>query len=215
MHILGLFTQALEAKVKETEALGQELADTAAQRLAEYQSLLHKQSEEVSSGGLGRAADATEAATKGIRRLAESLPPTVAPHYTQGLQQIVAFIDQISAAAQSWADEFPQVGHRPPGTKRPCEDLAEEARASQTASFTPNFVPAEPFFIGVPTEVRNAFQALEDMEVESDEESEAPTENGEEARAAKTAKKAIHKAANKEKLKDCKKVLAKFGKPPG
>ena len=58
------------------------------------------------------------------------------------------------------------------------------------------------------------YEALEEMEVESDEESEAPTENGEEARAAKKAKKAIRKAANKEKLKDCKKVLAKFGKPP-
>ena len=53
------------------------------------------------------------------------------------------------------------------------------------------------------------------MDVETDEESEAPTEIGEEARAARKIKKAARKAAKKENLTACRKVLAKFGKSPG
>ena len=201
-------SQALEAKVKETEALGRELANTAAQRMEEFKSLLQKQSVEFSSEGLGHQSDATEAAAKEIRRLAKSLPPTVAPQFAHGLQEVVAFIGQISAAAHSWETEFPQVGHRPPGTERACEDLEVEARACQSAQ-------AVPFFVGMPTEVHNAFQALVEMDVESDEESEAPTESGEEARTAKRVKKAARRAAKNEKLTVCRKVWAKFGKSPG
>ena len=117
---------------------------------------------------------------------------------------MVAFLGQISVAAQSWANDFPQLGHRPPGTERACEDLTVEAVEAR----------AVPFFMGVPTVLQNAFEALA-MDVESDEESEAPTELGEEARAAKKARKAVRKAARKEKVNDCRKVMAKFGKSPG
>ena len=198
-------SQTLEAKVKE---LGRELANTAAHRMEEYKRLLQKQSVEFSSEGLGHQSDATEAAAKEIRRLAKSLPPTVAPQFAHGLQEVEAFIEQISAAAHSWKNEFPQVGHGPPGTERACEDLGVEARACQSAQ-------AVPFFVGMPTEVHNAFQALVEMDVESDEESEAPTESGEEARTAKRAKKAARRAAKNEKLTVCRKVWAKFGKSPG
>ena len=116
-------SQAIEAKIKETEAIGQELAATAAQRMAEYKSLLQKQSEEASPAGLDHAAAATEAATKEIRRLAERLPPPLASDYAQGLQQMVAYMEQMANAVQKWADDFPQAGQGPPGTERAGQEL--------------------------------------------------------------------------------------------
>ena len=110
----------------------------------------------------------------------------------------MAMVSQIAAAEQGWADEFPPVGHRPPGTQEARADIAKEGRALQEKMYT---------------------EADVHKMLECDAESEAPTEGGEEGRALKRAKKAEKlkaRAAKREKLKDSSwskvKVMAKIGK---
>ena len=77
--------------------------------------------------------------------------------------------------------------------------MAQEGRRVQEARFSE-------------TQVRNMFQAFADdiMDVESDEESEAPVEAGEEAKAAKKAKT---DTAKRQKITGgIVKVVAKIGK---
>ena len=110
-----------------------------------------------------------------------------------------------------WSNEFPELGHRPPGTERACANLAGEGRASQIAYFIATFAATEAIFTGVATKVHNAFQALEDMDCETDEESEAPVENGEDAKTAKGATRARARAARREQYKVCESVVATIG----
>ena len=177
----------------------------AAQRQADYQSLVQKQSEEYSSerglAGPGHT-DAAVAAVDRFKKIVESLPPALAPQYAQNMEQVLAFISRVSADAQRWSKDFPPMGHRPAGTEGACADLAEEGRAEQMAKFTANFVP---------TQIGNMYDALyRAMAVDTDDESVAPSEGGEAGRAAKKARKTAARMEKKESRKS--KVLAKFSK---
>jgi hypothetical protein len=93
--------------------------------------------------------------------------------------------------------------------------------AMLTAKIVPTQVQ-EPMFYLSQTDVHNMFQTLQDdmdrhMDVETDEESEAPTETGEEARNARKIKRENAKAAKTEKRAKVfangkEKVCSKFGK---
>ena len=106
--------------------------------------------------------------------------PTASPHFAQGLEQAMALVSQIAAAAQNWAACGTRVTWYGGGLCGP----GAEGRRVQEARFPE-------------IQVRNMFQALEDdfMDVESDEESGAPTEASDETKAPKEAKKERAKAA--------------------
>ena len=132
-----------------------------------------------------------------VKGFMEALPTAAAGQEAQVTRQIMAILEKASMEAQTCGNEFPQLGHRPPGTLQACADMAVEA--------------------SVETQIADVFQELQDvMDVESDGESEAPTEASEEAKAARRAKKAEAKAARSQRIKDGKanlaKVMAKIGK---
>ena len=148
----------------------------------------------------GLESPSTEGAATGVANLAsavkgvvQNLPPSAAAQATQALEQLMAIVGS--------------VGHLPPGTQEACADAAKEGRALQEQMYTE-------------ADVHKMLEcAVDDMDVESDVESEAPTEGGEEAKASKKARKAEKlkaKAARKEKLKDSSwskvKVMARISK---
>ena len=124
------------------------------------------------------------------------------------MASLTALVEKMSMATQSWANEFPpeaSMAAQPWANEFPaewgCADTALEAAQMQGARFSE-------------TQVDNMFQSLQDvLDVESDKESAAPTEAGDETKAAKKAKKTRAKAARNQRFEDGKaKVIAKIGK---
>ena len=157
---------ALESEVKDLES-------NLAQARSDVQDLAKKHGE-VHSAELGYT-DAADAAVEQVKKLKEVLPPALAHGFTPAMEQVMEFFSSISADAQRWAQEYPPVGHRPAGTEEACAGLVDEGRAARhAAKFAANFVP---------TQVSNMYDLLyEEMAVDSDDESVAPSEGGEDGR---------------------------------
>ena len=137
-----------------------------------------------------------------IKVLLHRPPPSAATHGAQAMEEIMAMVEGIAKAAQSGTNDSPPMGHGPQGAHEACANMAEEGLAQQFAA---------PKFTKEATDLRNMLQALEEMDVDTDEECEAPSERDEETEAAKKANKARARAARKEQVKNCKaKVLAKI-----
>ena len=181
--------ESQKAKCQEAEAKVQKAKD-------EVLAIREKETAELR----GPESPSTEGAATGVANLArvvegfvQNLPPSAAAQATQAAEQLMAIAGS--------------VGQRPLGTQEACADMAMQGLALQEKMYTE-------------ADVHKMLECVvDDMDVESDEESEAPTEGGEEGKELKKARKAEKlkaKAAKREKLKDSSwtriKVMAKIGK---